>query len=89
MDVDGIAECADVLRGTGLTEATDPLLCSASLWLVATQRKNGQWPVWMSGGGKDHSYYDTLHPSWVATQCLRDRDFEIGFTRPGNALWAK
>jgi hypothetical protein len=24
-----------------------------------------------------------------SNQCLRDRDFEIGFTRPGNALWAK
>jgi len=88
VDVDGIAECADVLRGTGLTEASEPLLASASLWLMKTQRRNGSFPVWMSGGGTEHGFYDKLHPTWVSTQCLRDRDFEIGFTRPGNALWA-
>lgn len=43
----------------------------------------------MSGGGTDHGPYDKLHPTWVSTQCLRDRDFEIGFTRPGNELWSK
>lgn len=92
MDVDGISECADVLRGTGLTEGSDPLLCSASLWLLENQsKKSGQWPVWMMGGSDsdEHDHYATLHPTWVATQCLRDRDFEIGFTRPGNALWEK
>ena len=88
VDVDGIAECADVLRGTGLTEGSDALLCTASVWLVNNQRKNGSFPVWMSSGGTDFSFYDRLHPTWVSTQCLRDRDFEIGFTRPGNALWS-
>ena len=24
-----------------------------------------------------------------ARQCLRDRDFEIGYTRPGNELWSR
>merc|ERR1711920_494134 len=32
------------------------------------------------------SFYDTLHPTWVATQSLRDRNFE--FDRPGNVKWA-
>lgn len=40
-----------------------------------------------SDGAPEHSVYDKLHPTWVATQCLRDRDFEIGYTRPGNAAW--
>jgi hypothetical protein len=77
-----------VLRGTGLTEGSDPLLCAASVWLMRQQKKSGAWPVWMSGDPGEVGFYDKLHPSWVATQCLRDRDFEIGFTRPGNALWA-
>jgi hypothetical protein len=89
VDVDGIAECADVLRGTGLTEGSDALLCTASVWLVNNQFRNGSFPVWMSSGGTDFSFYDRLHPTWVSTQCLRDRDFEIGFTRPGNQLWSK
>jgi len=65
------------------------LLCTASVWLVRQQKKSGAWPIWMSGDPSEISYYDKLHPSWVSTQCLRDRDFEIGFTRPGNALWSK
>jgi hypothetical protein len=89
VDVDGIAECCDVVRGLGLTEATDPWLCEASIWLCDHQRKNGSWPVWFAEDpdGSNAGVYDKLHPSWVATQCLRDRDFEVGYTRPGNALW--
>ena len=53
------------------------------------QFRNGSFPVWMSSGGTGFYFYDRLHPTWVSTQCLRDRDFEIGFTRPGNQLWSK
>ena len=54
------------------------------------QRKNGSFPVWLEGKSpSEFSFYDRLHPTWVSTQCLRDRDFEIGYTRPGNKLWSK
>lgn len=31
------------------------------------------------------THYDMLHPTWVATQALRDRNFELA--RPGNQKW--
>jgi len=89
VDVDGIAECADVLRGQGLTEATDRLLCEASVWMLGKQKKEGSWPIWTTAPKEDWEPYDYLHPSWVCTQALRDRDFDVGFTRPGNVLWKK
>ena len=87
VDVDGIAEVIDVLRGCGLTEASDPVVCEGSVWLVAQQNKDGSWPAVFpddpAGTDKKHGHYDRLHPVWVATQCLRDRDFQ--FHR--NAKW--
>ena len=42
-----------MLRGTGLTEGSDALLCTASVWLVRQQKKSGAWPVWMSGDPRE------------------------------------
>merc|ERR1712185_655823 len=35
---------------------------------------------------KTESPYTMLHPTWVATQSLRDRNFELA--RPGNQKWS-
>ena len=43
IDVDAVAECCDVLRGAGLTEAADAELCEGTLYLLATQKKDGSW----------------------------------------------
>merc|ERR1711907_25661 len=105
VDIDGIAEAVDVLRGVGMTEANDPLLTEGSIYLLRTQNTNGSWPALFhsSKGRKRHGEeefievpkggplaklhpYDELHPTWVATQALRDRDYKI--TRAGNKRWA-
>eukprot|EP00746_Dinoflagellata_sp_MGD_P162543 gnl/MRDRNA2_/MRDRNA2_90154_c0_seq1.p1 gnl/MRDRNA2_/MRDRNA2_90154_c0~~gnl/MRDRNA2_/MRDRNA2_90154_c0_seq1.p1 ORF type:complete len:571 (-),score=97.22 gnl/MRDRNA2_/MRDRNA2_90154_c0_seq1:168-1880(-) len=110
VDIDGIAELLDVIRGCGLTDATDPLLCEGTVWLLDRQQDNGAWPLCHPDepycttgstmyvqakdpskaeadgkGGKDA--YSRLHPTWVATQALRDRNFEL--ERRGNAAWAQ
>ena len=82
VDCDGIGECVDCLRGLGLTEASDALLCSGTNWLLKYQKKDGSWPVWFMNtegyGDEDTSDpYDILHPTWVCTQALRDRDFRV------------
>lgn len=41
IDLDGVAECLDLLRGAGFTEITDPDLCEGTLLLLAAQNKNG------------------------------------------------
>ena len=43
IDMDGVAECADLLRGAGLTETTDPDLCEATLLLLSAQNKDGSF----------------------------------------------
>ena len=86
VDLDGIAEIVDCLRGAGLTEASDPMVCEGTLMLLSTQRKNGSWPVWLQGDTrpeKEHDTYHRVHPTWVCTQCLRDRDFRIA----DNQFW--
>ena len=91
VDIDGVAEVIDVLRGCGKTPAGDTLICEATVWLLDTQRKCGSWPLWFNHGkgegDSDTSAYDLLHPTWVATQALRDRDFKL--LRHGNQLWDK
>ena len=79
VDVDGVGEALDNLRGTGLTEVTDPMVCEGTVWLLETQLPNGAWPVWFDGGDNDgdHDFYDRMHATWVCTQALRDRDFRI------------
>ena len=80
VDVDGIGEVCDILRGAGLTEASDPMLCEGTLYLLRTQRKNGTWPVsipFVSEDREDIGLYQRIHPTWVCTQALRDRDFRI------------
>ena len=82
VDCDGIGECVDCLRGLGLTEASDPQVCSGTNWLLKYQKKDGSWPVWFLGtdgyGDEDtDDPYDVLHPTWVCTQALRDRDFRV------------
>jgi len=108
VDIDGIAEAVDVLRGIGKTEANDPLLTEGSLYLLRTQNPDGSWPAlfhssksskksgpaafievpkgWTPGDDTALHPYDELHPTWVATQALRDRDYKI--TRAGNKRWA-
>jgi len=88
VDIDGIAECCDCLRGAGLTEASDPMLCEGTLYLLRTQRKNGTWPAVLHGDTRPESkldYYHRIHPTWVCTQALRDRDFKIG--AGANMFW--
>eukprot|EP00747_Dinoflagellata_sp_TGD_P208509 gnl/TRDRNA2_/TRDRNA2_81989_c0_seq1.p1 gnl/TRDRNA2_/TRDRNA2_81989_c0~~gnl/TRDRNA2_/TRDRNA2_81989_c0_seq1.p1 ORF type:complete len:572 (+),score=106.86 gnl/TRDRNA2_/TRDRNA2_81989_c0_seq1:105-1820(+) len=96
VDIDGLAESVDVMRGCGLTDGGDPLLCSATLALLALQKRDGSWPYWMldKGAGdlvacepEGATFYNLIHPSWVAVQSLRDRNFE--YDRKGNQQWAK
>lgn len=86
VDIDGIGEVCDCLRGCGMTEGSDPMLCEGTLYMLRTQRKNGMWPSVLPGDDtpeKDLDYYHRIHPTWVCTQALRDRDFKIG----ANAFW--
>ena len=86
VDLDGIAEIVDCLRGAGLTEASDPMVCEGTLLLLDFQRKNGSWPAWLPGeerSEKSLDSYHRVHPTWVCTQCLRDRDFRIA----DNQFW--
>ena len=86
VDIDGIGEICDCLRGCGMTEASDPMLCEGTLYMLRTQRKNGFWPAVLPGEKTpeaDLDYYHRVHPTWVCTQALRDRDFKIG----SNAFW--
>jgi hypothetical protein len=86
VDIDGIGEICDCLRGCGMTEGNDAMLCEGTLYMLRTQRKNGMWPSVLPGDDtpeKDLDYYHRIHPTWVCTQALRDRDFKIG----NNAFW--
>merc|ERR1711990_328265 len=79
------------------TDGGDPLLCSATLAILAFQKSNGSWPSWRLARGEgqegqliaepfaEPSMYDLLHPTWVAVQSLRDRCFE--YSRKGNQQW--
>jgi len=88
-EIDGVSEIVDTFRGCGLTSASDRLVCEGSLSLLRTQRKDGSWPYWTDHGDgskdKDCSFYDVLHPTWVAVQGLRDRDFKLD--RPASEKW--
>lgn len=102
VDIDGVGEAVDVLRGVGMTEGNDCLLTEATQYLLKTQNKDGSWPATFHdpNSGKEPKKkkskretedgelhpYDELHPTWVATQALRDRDYKI--SRPGNVAWA-
>ena len=72
----------------GETEASDPLLAEASLYLLRMQGKGGGWPNNLGperarlGKENKSQHYDKIHPTWVASQALRDRDYKI--ERPGN-----
>eukprot|EP00944_MAST-04C_sp_MAST-4C-sp1_P004730 g4730.t1 len=76
VDVDGIAEVVDVLRGCGLTEASDPMICQATIYLLKIQNKVGDWPVYFNHGNgnmkndKSSNFYDKVHPCWVSVQSL-------------------
>ena len=87
IDIDGIGEICDCLRGCGMTEGSDPMLCEGTLYMLKMQRKNGTWPAILPGDDDtpEHKldYYHRIHPTWVCTQALRDRDFKIG----ANAFW--
>jgi len=76
IDIDAIGEILDNLRGVGLTDGSDRMVCEASVWLIKQQKQNGQFPIWFRGEGK-HDNYDKIHSTWVCTQALRDRDFKI------------
>ena len=69
----------DILRGVGLSEATDRMVCHGTVWLLENQLKDGSFPVWFAGYEADdkHDYYDRIHSTWVCTQALRDRDFKV------------
>ena len=82
VDIDGVGEIVDCLRGLGLTEASDPMVCQGTVWLLDQQAKNGSWPSIFAGGKKGTGVYDKLHPTWVCTQALRDRDFQIKRNQP-------
>jgi hypothetical protein len=77
VDTDGIGEIVDTFRGMGLTEASDQYCCEGTLFLLRVQLKDGSFPVTFADGEKPTSAYDLLHSTWVCTQCLRDRDFQI------------
>ena len=70
-----------------MTEASDPMVCEGTLLLLDFQRKNGSWPAWLPGeehrSEKELDSYHRVHPTWVCTQCLRDRDFRIA----DNQFW--
>merc|ERR1712183_279742 len=97
VDIDGLSEAVDVMRGCGLTDGGDPLLCSATLAILELQKTNGSWPAWRLARGEGQAQqlvteppakptmYDLLHPTWVAVQSLRDRCFE--YSRKGNQQW--
>jgi hypothetical protein len=94
VDIDGLSEAVDVMRGCGLTDGGDPLLCSATVALLELQRSDGSWPFWtlddnqlglVAEAPKEASFYSRLHPTWVAVQSLRDRNFE--YDRKGNVAW--
>merc|ERR1712216_190543 len=51
-----------------------PMGCSSSPW-------NNCMPK------TDDTPYNILHPTWVITQALRDRNFEL--SRPGNVKWTE
>ena len=81
VDIDGIAEVCDCLRGCGMTEASDPMLCEGTLYLLNTQKKSGLWPAILPSDDEpvdELDYYHQIHPTWVCTQALRDRDFKVG-----------
>ena len=64
------------------------MVCEGTLLLLHYQRKNGSWPTWMPGesgskGEKGLDTYSRVHPTWVCTQALRDRDFKIS----NNDFW--
>ena len=88
-EIDGVSEIVDTFRGCGLTSASDRLVCEGSLSLLRTQKADGSWPYWTDHGDgskdKDCSFYDVLHPTWVAVQGLRDRDFKLD--RPASEKW--
>eukprot|EP00927_Polykrikos_kofoidii_P065757 TRINITY_DN61473_c0_g1_i1.p1 TRINITY_DN61473_c0_g1~~TRINITY_DN61473_c0_g1_i1.p1 ORF type:complete len:580 (+),score=81.71 TRINITY_DN61473_c0_g1_i1:3-1742(+) len=81
VDIDAIAEAIDVFRCCGLNDANHPLICEATVYLMTRQRRDGSWP----NPHAKPKFYDTLHPTWVVTQSLRDRNFE--FERQGNIKW--
>ena len=87
VDVDGVAEIVDVLRGAGLTEGSDPMVCEGTLYMLSQQRKNGSWPAVLPGeetrNEKALDVYHRVHPTWVCTQALRDRDFRVA----DNQFW--
>lgn len=90
LDVDGVAEVIDCLRGAGLTEASDKMVCEGTLLLLRLQQPNGSWPVWLPGYDcpeRDLDTYHRVHPTWVCTQALRDRDFRIAGNE-GNHIWS-
>jgi len=91
VDIDGMAECVDVLRGCGQSEASDRLLTQGVLYLLKTQKPDGSWPAEFAGDRPNRlikrEFYDLIHPCWVATQALRDRDYKI--ERKGNVAWQK
>ena len=41
VDVDGVGEILDTLRGTGLSEATDKMVCHATVWMLDNQLPDG------------------------------------------------
>ena len=78
LDLDGLSEAVDVLRGCGLTDGGDRLLCSATRVLLQLQQADGSWPHWeldvsrrgpcgepLLTEGKP-SAYEQVHPTWVA-----------------------
>lgn len=97
VDIDALAEAVDVMRGCGQTDGGDTLLCSATLALLQMQRSDGSWPYWVldecAGSGlvahtpADPKPYSLVHPTWVAVQSLRDRNFD--YDRKGNQQWGK
>lgn len=97
LDIDGLSEAMDVLRGCGMTDGGDRLLCSATLALLKLQQPDGSWPHWeldilhrgphgepLAASGKPN-FYERVHPTWVAVQSLRDRNFD--YDRKGNVRW--
>jgi len=104
VDIDGLAEAVDVMRGCGLTDGGDRLLCSSALTLLAFQRPDGSWPYWILAGGaadrkgeKDRGPLarepkEASHYNMVHptwTAVQSLRDRNFEYDRKGNAQWAQ